>query len=121
MKKQKVKILVEKGNPDHGPIGFQINVNGMEISHETPVFLNFDKEKFICNAVVTKEKNFVYAEMRIEEKYLSLFPAVGIRSEKIGQGLRYIDKCKLDCIGLCNKENVDNSIKSILEQIQGAK
>lgn len=115
MSKQKVKVVIEKGNYDSN--GNVIMLDGLIIPNtDIPVTKEFQDNEVLANANVFKENGVLMAEFEIEDKYLNAYPAVGVKllEHHIDEnGIKVIDKCELFSVGISATQNADNSIPKL--------
>ena len=85
-----------------------------------PILINFDEMKPVGFAEVIKEDGKLMAIADIPDQYIDLYPAIGfeiISHEQNEHGGRTITNAKLYAIGLSDKPNVDDFIKTISDQL----
>lgn len=115
MSKQKVKVVIEKGNYDSN--GNVIMLDGLIIPNTgIPVTKEFRANEVLANANVFKENGVLMAEFEIEDKFLNGYPAVGVKLLKHHvdeNGIKVIDKCELFSVGICPMQNADKSIPNL--------
>jgi hypothetical protein len=109
MSKQKVKVVIKKG--DYDSSGNIIMMDGLIIPNMSiPVTKNFEVNEVLTNANVFKEDGFLMTEFEIEDKFLNAYPAVGVKllEHHIDEnGIKVIDKCELFSVGISATQNAD--------------
>jgi hypothetical protein len=115
MSKQKVKVVIEKGNYDSN--GSVIMIDGLIIPKTgIPVTIEFQSNEVLSNANVFKENGVLMAEFEIDDKFLNAYPAVGVKllEHHIDEnGINVIDKCELFSVGISPIQNADKSIPNL--------
>lgn len=117
--KSKIKIIVEKGNPEAS--GRVLMINGLiEIRKMYPVFEGYSFENPIAFSTLILEDGVIKAEMEIDvNKYGSLIPAISYKAlEEGGIISDKITKFVIYGIHLSGSLNADESILSINEQLK---
>jgi len=104
----------------------QIDVKNLKIPKTLQVTKNFHNDTKIGICTLKKQNDKLYADFDIdmdEIKVLGLNPAIQLKINKEdvelcqSKGIWDVNKIKLISVGLCDNKNVDESIKSIGEQL----
>jgi len=102
--------------------GTVIDLDGIEHKETVPICLNFgrDIKDVVGRGYVWVKEGQLWCKAELNIKHLDLYPAIGfevVEWEETPTGKHY-KRVKLFCIGVCNKENLNPSIKTISEQIK---
>ena len=111
-------ITIESG--EAGTDNVKVVITGIEIKNPVPITLDFENRRIIGRAEVFIKDGVLKANMNLAKDIdLDCFPAIGfsrISSNQTGEILE-VQESKLYSVGICNKANCDESIKSIGDQI----
>jgi len=111
---QKVTFIAEKGNADSN--GSRILLGGIKFKNPVPIHLNFNSEEKIGEGVIEITQEAVMVSSSIDEKYLNLYPAIGVEFKKDDFNKdKEIVSCNLYEVSLNGTPNADPSIKPIGE------
>ena len=116
---KEVTVIIEKGNK--GDDDMAIDPRGIKIGL-TPinVMKDFDEDEIIGTAVPFLEDGVLKAKFKLDKgKFDDLYPAIGYIPiyKPLKNGRHHMTGVELLTVSLCNKPNMDPTIKSIGEQI----
>ena len=119
--KDNIKILTECGNVSDDKV--QINLNGLYLPIGVMMYKNFDTREPLgfTHPELIDGKLYINIYKEIIEDWVNYYPAIGfsIKESFMKNEIMHVHRSILISIGLCDKPNVDESIKSIGEQIHG--
>ena len=110
--KKKIKILNYNTIDSDGDFFIE---GCAEINNPVLLNHNFDHNKPFGRVDVYSEKEGLFIEIN-SDIFEGLFPSIGfqiIKMTKLEGGINRIDKIKLNQVGLCEKPNIDKTIKPI--------
>lgn len=100
-------ITIEKGNPGVND-GWEVDISMLDLPQDVKIHYNFMATLTVGRATCYEHNGVVKMDAEIEEDYLTCFPAIGYRDNK------------LLVVGACVNPNEDESIHSIQAQLNEA-